>query len=206
MINLDITGFYYRIPVEPSGITTVLDLLNAARGSRAPNGGVLDFRLDFSGEFIETIAVEYDDRSNPESRQENLSSAFPKRRPQGLYSFTDDVTDPANRIVNPGRVPGLHAWQYYIFDAGNQLRSRFGPSGERGIAPVVNSDQPPFGVALNDGDTVVWRLVGIFGLNHFFDFHRNHLISSSRGRPVGFKSAIKTLTESGIDLTGLAAE
>ena len=204
MINLDIAGFYYRLSVPAGGIVTVLDLMNAARGVRASNGGVLDFRLDFADKFVETISVDYDRTSNPESRQQNLTPTLPKRRPTGLYSFTDDVTDPANRISSPGRVPGLHAWQYYISDSAGLMKSQIGPTGVRGIAPAAESDQPPFGAPLADGDTVVWRLLGIFGLNHFFDSQRTKLLAKSGGRPLGLKAAIEMMKEADIDLKEFA--
>lgn len=206
MINLDIAGFYYRISVPADGIVTVLDLMNAAKGIRSDNGGVLDFRLDFYDRFIETISVNYDRASNPESRQENLTPSLPKRRPTGLYSFTDDVTDPANRISSPGRVPGLHAWQYYISDSTGVMKSQIGPTGLRGIAPVAESDQLPFGAPLADGDTVVWRLIGIFGLNHFFDSQRTMLLAKSGGRPLGIKAAVEAMKDAKISLAEFANE
>ena len=193
MITLDIAGFYYGHSVPADGITTVVNLMEKARGVRTSNGGVLDFRLDQNNLFIETISVEYDRVSNPESRQKGLPAAIPGRRPTGLYSFTDDVLDPANRISSPGRIPGLHAWQYYITSADGVLKSRGDSDLMRGIAPAAKSDQPPYGVTLIDGDTVVWRLIAIFGLNHFFDSQRVMLLSNSGGRPLGLKAAIEVM-------------
>lgn len=207
MITLDIAGFYYRGSVPPSGIVTVLELMKALRGVRTPNGGVLDFRLDRDDRFIETISVDYDRTSNPESRQQNLTPSLPKRRPTGLYSFTDDVMDPANRISSPGRVPGLHAWQYYVSDIDGKMKSQFNPTtGLRGIAPVAESDQDPFGAPLADGDTVVWRLIGIFGLNHFFDSQRTMLLAKSGGRPLGLKAAIEVMKQAKINLAEFSQE
>jgi hypothetical protein len=200
MINLEITGFYFRLSVPADGIVTVLDLMNAASGVESANGGVMDFALDFDQRFIETISVNYGRTSTSERHRENLT-VLPKRRPTGgLYSFTEDVTEPENRISRPGQVPGLHAWQYYVYDINGRMKSRVGTTELLGVKPAAESDQLSLGEPLEDGDTVAWRIVAIFGLNHYFDSKRNMLLAKSGGRTLGLKAAIEVLREAKVNL------
>lgn len=200
MINLDITGFYYQISVPAQGIVTVLDLMNAAKGVKSPNGGVLDFALDFDGRFVQTISVNYDRNCELKNRQQNLT-VLPKRRPTGgLYSFTDDVLEPANRLNVAGQVPGLHAWQYRVSDINGRMKSRIGNTEFLGIGPSNEPHQLSLGEPLEDGDTVTWRIVAIFGLNHYLDSKRNMLLNKSGGRPLGLKTAIEVLRKAKVNL------
>lgn len=180
-ITLDITGFYYSIEVDSSGANSVLDVLNRANGVRADNGGVLSFDLDSAG-FVKKLTVAYDGGSDPKSRQNN--SAFGLERPVGIYSYSDDVLNSANRIGNSGNVPGLLVWQYYVFDQNGRAKN------ESVITPperVITSASEPFGLA--DGDRIVWRLVGIFGLNQFIDAAREEITTESKGQSLSLKAA-----------------
>lgn len=200
MIILDIPCFYYHMPVPPDGIATVLDLMNAAKGAESPTGGVLDFELDRNRRFVQTISVHHRRKSDPECRYQNLS-VLPTRRPTGgNYSFTDDVTDPKNWINGPGRVPGLHTWQHYVFDSQGRTKSHLCPTGLRDIAPLAETQPLATGEPLEDGDRAVWRLVALFGLNHFFEAHRDTLRVKTDGKPIGLKSAIAILREDNLDL------
>lgn len=206
MINLEVTGFYYQLSVPADGIVTVIDLMNAARGVKSPNGGVMDFALDVDGRFIETIAVKYDRTSTFGSSQRNLT-VLPKRRPTGgLYSFTDDAIAPANRISRPGQVPGLLAWQYYVSDINGRMKSRIGTTEPLGIGTAAESDQLALGEPLEDGDTVAWRIVAIFGLNHYFDSKRDMLLAKGGERPIGLKAAIEVLREAKVNLADFTVQ
>ncbi|MDP4021039.1 hypothetical protein Q8W71_00245 [Methylobacterium sp. NEAU 140] len=184
-IKLDITGFYYSIDVDSSGVTTVLDVLNRANGIRSPNGGVLSFRLDKG--FVSSLTVEYDGQSSPKSRQNN--SPFGPNRPVGIYSYTDDVFSQSNRISNSGNIPGLLAWQYYIFDSAGKQKS-----GDRTIVPVSKASTT---FQIQDGDRIVWRLIGIFGLNQFIDAAQQNLVAEAKGQPLSLKAAGDILDKNG---------
>lgn len=203
MINLEITGFYFRLSVPADGIVTVLDLMNSARGVESANGGVMDFALDFGQRFVERISVNHG-RTIASEEDRQKFTVLPKRRPTGgLYSFTEDVTEPENRISRPGQVSGTHAWQYYVSDIEGRMKSWIGTTEPLGIGATAEaeSDQLAIGEPLKDGDTVAWRIVAIFGLNHYFDSKRNLLLAKSGGRHVGLKAAIEVLREAKVNLT-----
>lgn len=187
MIYLDITGFYYRYAVDPTGITTVFDLMNSAAGKTSGNGGVLTFEPQGNSSFCQTITVDYGPASKPESRQSGDA------RPKGRYSYTDDVTDKKNWIIVPGCVPGFHVWQYYITDADGKVTSGLNTNGERRILGFKESDKPPYGASLKDGFTVTWRLVAIFGLAEIIDNNREILLARSGGKPMGLKAVMAAL-------------
>lgn len=183
-ITLDITGFYYSIDVDTNGVSTVLDVMNKAKNQRAPNGGVLDFDADNRG-FVSRLSVFYDKASQPVSRQDdpNYPSPFGLPRPDGRYEYSDDVLSPTNRIGGSGSIGGLLAWQYYVLDSGQRQKN-----SDRKIIPAVSFD-------IVDGDRIVWRLVGIFGLNQFLDGAREKLVAESKGQPLSLKAAGRVLQE-----------
>lgn len=188
MIHLDITGFYYRFSCELDGIRTVFDLMSKARGVPTANGGKLFFDADPARpNFCQTITVEYPAGSRPKSRQ----SGDP--RPLGLYTYTDDVLDPNNRIVVPNGQTGLHIWQYYITNRDRQIKTGPNEAGNRAIVGFKVSDQEPYGAALEDEDTVTWRLVAIFGIADSIDKNRTMLTEKANGKPLGLKAAISML-------------
>jgi hypothetical protein len=189
MITLDITGFYYRHETSPGGISSVLDLMNRAQGVRTKNGGVLSFVSDVDG-FVETITVDYDDDSKPTSRQTH------DRRLTGRYTYTDSPSNKGNIIlVPPGANAGIHVWQYYITDKNGCLKSGADVEGIRTIIPFTISDKPPGG-PLKDGDTVTWRLVGIFGLEEELrelEERRDELKELLGDEPTSVKRALRAL-------------
>lgn len=186
-ITLDITGFYYSIEVNSEGVNNVLEVLEKANGVRSDNGGVLTFEvapsaLDPEKFFVTKLTVNYDADSNPTSRQNN--SSIPGRREIGTYSYTDDVTSTANRIGEPGNVGGVLVWQYYVFDQAGKSKNESGINPPaRKITPVNEN----FG--LTDGDRIVWRLVGIFGLNEAIDNAPAGMLDGSDGQPLSLKAA-----------------
>lgn len=183
-IRLDITGFYYEIEVENNGANTVGEIMRRAAGVRAPNGGVLSAEFDSRG-FVTELKVVYDGSSEPVSRQEN--SPFGPRRPLGTYRYADDVLSQSNRISGSGSIPGLLAWQYYVFDA--EMRQK---NSDRRI---LSTTEVPSTYSLVDGDRIVWRLIGIFGLNQFIDSKRESLVAESKGQPLSLKSAGRVLRD-----------
>lgn len=201
MITLDIAGFYYGCSVPADGIVTVLGLMNKAKNVRTSNDGVLNFDLE-NNQYINRLSVTYDGVRNPESRQKG-GLGLPKARPKGTYEFTDDVFSPSNRIIVPGKVSGLHAWQYYITDVDGRLKSRGKEELTRGIVSAAESDQEPFGKPLVDGDTVVWRLIAIFGLNDILDSQRSMLLAKSGGRSLGLKAAMEIMSAENVDFSNL---
>jgi hypothetical protein len=207
MITLDITGFYYSFQVPyRNDLKTVFDLMKAAMGEKSNNGGIMTFSLEEppKDDFLSSITVKYGPTGKPTSRQTNLDPTIPPLRPTGTYSFTDDVTKPANRISSgePGGVPGLLTWQYYIIDKNGVLQSGAGSDRKRTIVPMKLSDKNGQR-ALQDGDTVVWRLVGIFGLNQFFDRNMKLLVEKSNGKPLGVKAAFEIFKAEKVDLSSV---
>ncbi|MEO1749631.1 MAG: hypothetical protein AAFR27_13625, partial [Pseudomonadota bacterium] len=115
--TLDITGFYYEIDVELPPNPTVLDIVREAAGTTAPNGGVLSFQEE--NDFVTRLTVEYSENSSPKSRQisfTNTGKSFASKS-KGRYSYTTGEGTPT---VENGGVPGILAWQYYVF-AGDRL-------------------------------------------------------------------------------------
>ena len=194
-ITIDITGFYYSFDVPfDEDIKTVFDVMHRASGKRAPNGGVLSFDLDDQQKFVNEITVNYDSTSKPMTRQKG-GSLIPER-PIGRYSFTDNVLDSQNRVNWTGGQAGLLAWQYYVFDSGNTLKSQFGANGERVVIPATTSDRGDGAVILADGDRIVWRVVAIFGLPKIFDANMQMLVANSEGAGLSMKAAAEMLPKS----------
>lgn len=184
-ITLDITGFYYSIDVSEVGANSVLDVLNRANEVRSPNGGVLSFELEDAGDrgkFVKRLTVTYDENSNPVTRQKD-NPRLPLERKKGVYSYVDNVLDLSNRIGNEGTVPGLLAWQYYVFDRNGmtQNQDRKIRSASLGVFPFA------------DGWRVVWRLVGIFGINELIDNSRENLVAEHNGDTISLKAAAQIL-------------
>jgi hypothetical protein len=173
-INLDITGMYYGIEVNVTDNATVLDVMKMARGRRAANGGVLDYKVEtvidpktgLPRQFIDEITVDYDAQSAPSSRQYGPHRTAGDERAKGLYKYNDNISNPA--YVIPGGDPRIVSfrlvWQYYIMDNNGQLRNGK-IDGFRQIVAASESNRPDGGVKLQDHDRIVWRAVAIFGLD-----------------------------------------
>ncbi len=164
-ITIDITGMYYRNTVNiDKENPTVFDVMQAAAGVRAPNGGMMAFttvdKNFMEYPFVNSITVFYDDESLPMTRQTGASSVKTPQRPKGVYTFNDNNTVSESQIDDG--ISYQIAWQYYVSN-GKTIKN-LGVDGARGIVPVKNSNQAPNGIPLADGDTITWRLVAIFGL------------------------------------------
>ena len=183
-ITLDITGMYYRNTVTVDEGATVFQVMQAAAGVPAPNGGIMQFKTEdkdgMQRDFVNSITVEYGEGSTPESRQINAPASKDPTRPKGIYTFDDNAAVSASQIK--GGVTYQLAWQYYITN-GKTIKN-LGDNGKRGIVPVKRSDDPEIGIKLVDGDTITWRLVAIYGL-----YEMSHTENSVRGMKMALPPA-----------------
>lgn len=180
-IKIDITGFYYEQKIDAEGIVTVEDAMRAAAQSPAPNGGILSVSSDLNG-FVNSITVEYPSTARPVSRQ----SGGP--RPVGTYSYDDNPLNGGNVIPGSGNVDGQLAWQYYVRRGGAVVNA------DRRIVPFDRSDEGSVG-PLQDGDVIVWRLVGIFGLRQIMLERSDEIQSlSADGAPISMKTAMRSIS------------
>lgn len=169
IVKLDIAGMYFgeEILVEITPDTTVKDVMDAAVLQTAGNTGSKP-TFSYSDEDVEgkrtvnTITVVHRGGS-AKSRQAPPGSPNPRTYPNGVYSYSDDsvfIREMGLRALDPNKAFVL-AWQYYVYDeTGVDLaRMRYG-AGSRAVVPFGQTADK--GYVLEDGYTVVWRLVAIF--------------------------------------------
>ncbi len=173
-INLDIAGMYYsrHAITVPVGSTVKDVMLEAVRlDTTSPNR-----RLSFTGEtspngqeYLSSIEIAH--LVPAESRQ--LSGRL---YPVGRYvgrdtpvSFVQSSVTGSSPVISAddGSLRSVLAWQYYVYDknfvdknrrAGKSSAKDKASMG-RSIIPYNTADEQN---ALEEGDTIVWRLVVIF--------------------------------------------
>ncbi|MEM6387230.1 MAG: hypothetical protein AAF718_13450 [Pseudomonadota bacterium] len=177
-VNLDIAGFYYRFfEVEVDDGSPVKALMDAVNNVIVPvgNGGSVGAKLTFDTEdlgkkvFIDSISITHAGGSAKSGQKDDAGSYSTRAYPDGIYANADEAGIikedlPTKPFVALDRnKTGLMAWQYYVYDTNFvDLNRKFGP---RKVVPFTeifernDEGQPPRG--LQNGDTVVWRLVQI---------------------------------------------
>ncbi|MEL6316855.1 MAG: hypothetical protein AAFR16_04345 [Pseudomonadota bacterium] len=167
-VRFEIVGFYYRksIPAEEAVGKTVQKITRSLLDTPSDDGRGTLFAAQFDGEgFLQRLSVSFREQP-PLSGQATRAGpgAEPQSFPRGVYSYKD-VTQ--NAFHGDGLISFSPAWQYYIFDRENRLKSgaRAAEDGfRRTIVPAGESNQPPDGVEVADGDRISWRLVAIGGV------------------------------------------
>ncbi|MEM9975971.1 MAG: hypothetical protein AAF771_17480 [Pseudomonadota bacterium] len=174
-VNLDIAGFYYAFhgaQVEEGA--PVIELMKAVRGKAAANGAV----LDFDGEpraapvNLDSITVTHEGMSavsRQKSPQADDGTFSPSNRtyPDGIYAAADeavfflDSTSSSPLVAADRNKTGVMTWQYYVYDSNQVDLNRKG--GPRKLVPFTKVfDRLGESVrGLQEGDTVVWRLIMI---------------------------------------------
>lgn len=174
-VEVDITGFYFDEKVIIKKGSTVFDVMKAVRDKTAN----AEKKLTFSdavddpatekdeNRFLRSITVTYTGSAVPRSRQ----SYTPKK--ERLFHFADTpqqkITAMEGGQPKEGAAPGALAWQYYVLSkplsdgSGRVLKNVIGNGNQRRIVPFKDSASANGGIELEDGDRIVWRLVGIFG-------------------------------------------
>jgi hypothetical protein len=186
-VKLDIAGMFFEIEVPFVENETIRDLhLRVQKLTNESEYPVDKARIEFleepfaNGEFqLDGITVTHRNQSG-KSRQMMTDTdgqiivdgaGEPVRRlyQAGIYHFSDDgvsvnPTRPTEglRAVDPNR-PIVSAWQYYIYDADGVDLARKRPVG---VDPAVREIVPysrrrPVDI-IQDGQTIVWRLITIF--------------------------------------------
>ncbi|MFN3193093.1 MAG: hypothetical protein ACE361_21465 [Aureliella sp.] len=143
---LDVTGMFFRTSVSVKDDASVLDVMQAAKAQGGDPS--FDFEPDASGRFLKRVTVDYLDPTDPPTSRQDPNRTYPI----GRYTWDDE----ANGQTNPQLV-----WQYYVFDAGGKLLT--GPEGPQGKRKIVAfADSYKEGLELDNGYSIVWRLVAIF--------------------------------------------
>ncbi len=175
-VGVDITGFYFDETVIVKKGATVFDVMTAVAAKTKGTDKELTFAAAPVDDpktpadetrFLKSITVTYGESAVPRSRQ----SHRPKK--ERLFHFSDS---PQQKIVamengepKKDAAPGALAWQYYVLSkpldngSGRVLKNAIGTGNLRRIVPFKDSNTANGGIELEDGDRIVWRLVGIFG-------------------------------------------
>ena len=158
-VTLDIAGFFFdRTVTIPKG-STVEDLMQAVKKANDPkdtSSAIFDFQPGIGKEsgFIDEISILHRGGS-AKSRQKGG-----RVYPDGLYSYADDPVEMKKKRLSPeGKDSGIVlAWQYYVYSKKSVDKNRENSGIKREIVPFSDSkrDYP-----LENGDTVVWRLVAL---------------------------------------------
>ena len=172
IVNLEITGFYYRekidVPCSGPFVSVKALMEEAVKKTTFPK---LQFTSETLGkkEFLDTIIVEHDDTSAKSGQ--TIGSANPRLYPAGIYLANDDPVffgsvNGVRRLVSPEGKKIISAWQYYVYDKNGVDLNR--TSGPRRVVPfaddfTIESGTPPTETkrGLEPDDTVVWRRVSI---------------------------------------------
>lgn len=181
-VLLDITGFYYQIPVKLSDLEappTVEAITAAAVDKFGMTGGKLtkatfsepltfpDGTPASSGGFLSLAEVEHLDM-HPHSRQHDLDG---NEKPpagsleKGVYAY-DDTASLLKFIAGDGNVSFFAAWQYYIF-RGQQLITGNEDGDDLTKRIIVPARRSAIDTPVQAGDVIRWRLVLIGGLQAF---------------------------------------
>lgn len=158
-VTLDIAGFFFDKTVKIPKGSTVKDLMQAVKDANDPNDNktaIFDFREGIGQEsgFIDEISILH--RGNSAKSRQKGGRVYP----DGLYSYADDPVEKKKKRLSPeGKDSGIVlAWQYYVYSKKSVDKNREGSGIKREIVPFSDSkkDYP-----LEDGDTVVWRLIAL---------------------------------------------
>lgn len=138
----------------------VLD--DVAVKTRAP--GYVGPRFRYSNETIGTFlsidGVRVDHVDGSAKSRQNPSRIYPK----GIYRYNDDAVDFNDKGLLVGTDPTKNyvlAWQYYVYDAKGVEHSRK-DGVTRNIVSFAERDPAKMGYKLEEGSTVVLRLIAIF--------------------------------------------
>lgn len=162
-VTLDIAGMYFSFEASVAAGACVKDVLDdVAVRTRAP--GYTGPRFRYSNETIGTflsidgIRIDHEHRS-AKSRQD------PARvYPDGIYRYNDDAVDFSEDGLLVGRDKSkdyILSWQYYVYDAKGVEHARK-DGVRRKIVSFAERNPIKMGYTLEEGSTVVLRLVAIF--------------------------------------------
>ncbi|MEM1451584.1 MAG: hypothetical protein AAF957_08550 [Planctomycetota bacterium] len=141
-VTLSVTGFYFQRTVDVLPGASVKDVMDQVVAATASEDSIFQYMAEQPNQpdsYLATISIFH---AKPVTSRKGEPGKPKRQYPAGLYTFTDGGQ------TNPAPV-----WQYYIFDANGGLKS-------------ADQIEVPFGQSnamypLADGDTIVWRLVGI---------------------------------------------
>lgn len=147
-VTLDIVGLYFDATTTVPDGSTIKDVMLQIEAETRNEAKRLVFGTEIRSngrEFIDWIMVQHSER--PVSRQRKE-----KTYPAGTYVASDTDTE----VLENTRIKGLTlVWQYYLYDRSGVDKSRKkGGQLTRKIVPFSEEK-------VEDGDHIVWRLVGI---------------------------------------------
>jgi len=131
-VNVSIVGFYFGLEVEVPDGASIQDAMVAAMNNSRGQDPSFTFTATSYGTLSNVTVVH---TSRAQSRNSD------KTYDPGVYSYTDDPD-----VGNPSLV-----WQYYIFSSEDERREKRGTE-------IPFAKNP---LKLQDGDQIIWRLVGI---------------------------------------------
>jgi hypothetical protein len=162
-VKLDIAGMYYDIEVLVPIGATVEDVMKAAHGRPNDKGAVLYYKTESSsGEANVDIITIHHNSNSAVSRQIPKDGEETRRYAEGVYTFADDGAIEGGRFVSLDKQKNfVHAWQYYVYNADfvDQSRKNGGSVPRKIVGFGVTENK---GYELEEGSTIVWRLVTIF--------------------------------------------
>jgi len=166
-VKLDIAGMYFSFEASVAAGACVKDVMDdVAVKTRAPGyeGPRFRYSTETIGTFLSLNGIRIDhENGSAKSRQTLSDQPVARVYPDGIYRYDDDAVDFKNGLL-VGTDPTKNyvlAWQYYVYDKNGVEHARKDGASRR-IVSFAEKDPAKMGYVLEDGSTVVWRLVAIF--------------------------------------------
>jgi hypothetical protein len=144
-VNLNLVGLYASFPVRVQSKASVLDVMNEAQKISATANKIFMFSSR-SARKVKSLTVIH--RSAAISRK-TRNDGPPNDYGTGSFSLVEGYQDCSSSI--------FMALQYYIERKKDEIT--YVISADSAIVPADDSAEP---YPLKDGDTITWRLVGIY--------------------------------------------
>ncbi len=161
-VKLDIAGMYFSFEASVAAGACVKDVMDdVAVKTRAPGyeGPRFRYTTETIGTFLSLNGIRIDHVNGSAVSRQDATRVYP----DGIYRYDDDAVDFKNGLL-VGTDPTKNyvlAWQFYVYDKNGVEHARK-DGAKRSIVSFAEKDPAKMGYALEDGSTVVWRLVAIF--------------------------------------------
>ncbi|MCE2892409.1 MAG: hypothetical protein O9270_18615 [Aquidulcibacter sp.] len=161
-IKLDIAGMYFSFEANVAAGACVKDVMDdVAVKTRAPDykGPRFRYTTETIGTFLSLNGIRIDHENGSAVSRQDATRVYP----DGIYRYDDDAVDFKNGLL-VGTDPTKNyvlAWQFYVYDKNGVEHARTNGT-KRSIISFAEKNPAKMGYVLEDGSTVVWRLVAIF--------------------------------------------